>query len=947
MAAVTAWPAGAARWLGLGRRDRRCIFVLLAVPILVFVVPALCGHAVVNSDNQIQNLPLRALAGEDLRHGHLPLWNPYIWSGSPLLGGLNAGALYPFTWLFAFLPVLAAWTVNLVVVYVTAAVGMYALLRQQQLRPFAACLGAASFAFAGSMSAQVVHIGIVQGVSWIPWMLLVEQRLAHQILGRRADAEAEAARSVWRRVTVLGLLGGLVLLTGEPRGMADAAVVIGLAAGWHLVTSGPSWRARAAFLASFVLSTALAAALGAVQLIPGWSFISDSQRAQSTVTFFGSGSLPVRWSVLMLVPDLLGGTGVLNQPVFFSHYNLPEITGYVGLVPLMAVGGLLARSFGGRRHRRSRRWTPWFGLVVVGMVLTYGEYTPLGPLLAHLPFDGDLRLQSRNIVIADLALCVLVAYWLDLVVDTSPGRVAPGTVERRTVRLATAAPAAAAAVVCLVALSWPAPLEEWLGVDADLAHLGRTMAPWFVATLVVALAAVVVGVGLGRLGMRTRAVTLGALVTADLVLFTVTSVAGLDVSFPAPQLPTPASAVPVVTGTRFAIFDPANEYEAQFSSLAQNDLNDLVHLPSVEGYGSLTDSGYQGATGTRTHDTLSPCALAEGYFVPLDLGTVLTVSDDLIEQTGVPAATLTAIPESACPVSRPPGNVVWWFGRQLSIVGASVAFGGRPAAPGAVRVGLVSESGGTRWTPATVTSAGGALTIHFATPVVGSGLVLTGRGTRSATDATSVTTADGRRYRMDGLLQSALREASFRLTGYRDGVAVFRTAVRSGPLSLEPTGAGTATTASPGTTVGTVHRVDTTPWGQETDTVTVRRPADLVRSEAFSVGWRADVHDTVTGRSLTLPVARIGLVEKVHLPPGRYTVTWVYDPASVTAGLLVTAAGTLVVAVAGVSWLYRRRRRHRHRHRWPGDRREPVARELSPAARRRAGSASSGSATGG
>lgn len=831
---MTARPAVMGRRRGVTRGDRVSLGVLLAVPLLVFVVPALFGHAVVNADNQIQNLPLRALAGEDLRQGHLPLWNPYIWSGSPLLGGLNAGALYPFTWLFAFLPVLAAWTVNLVVVYVTAAVGMYALLRQQRLRPFAACLGAASFAFAGSMSAQIVHIGIVQGASWIPWMLLVEQRLARQLLDGGAGGDTDRSPPVWRRVTTLGLLGGLVLLTGEPRAMADAAVVVGLSAGWHLMARRAFWRARAAFLASFVLATVLAAALGAVQLLPGWSFISDSQRAQSTVTFFGSGSLPVRWSLLMLVPDLMGGTGVLNQPMFFSHYNLPEVTGYVGLVPLMAVAGLLALSFGRRRDRRARSWYPWFGLVVVGVLLTYGEYTPLGPLLARLPFYGDLRLQSRNIVIADLALSVLLAYWLDLVVDSSPERVA-----RRRSRLATAAPAAAVVVVCLVALSWPAPLEEWLGVTTGLAHLGRAMAPWFAATLVVAVAAAAVGVGHGRLARRTRTVAFGAVITADLVLFTLSSVSGLDVSFPAPQLPTKASVVAVAAGTRFAVFDPGNEYLPQFSSLAQNDLNDLVHLPSVEGYGSLTDSGYQNATGTRTHNTLSPCALALGYFVPLDLSTVLTVSDDLVDEIGRPPATLTSVPATACPVSRPVGNDVWWFGRPLSITGASVTFGGAPPAPGAVRVGLVTDSGGTHFTPATVTSSAGHLEIRFPAPVAGSGLVLAGPGTGSATDTSSVTTVAGRRYQMDGLLQSALRDASFRFTGYRDGIAVFRSSVRSGPISLDATGADSVTTGTGPPGVGTARRVDITSWGRETDAVTVRRPALLVRSEAFSVGWQA------------------------------------------------------------------------------------------------------------
>ena len=93
--------------------DGRAVLVLVAVPLVVFVVPALVGHPAIGGDNVIQNFPLRVLSGRLLRQGHLPLWNPYIWSGTPLLGGLNAGAVYPLTLVFAVLPPTAAWVVNL------------------------------------------------------------------------------------------------------------------------------------------------------------------------------------------------------------------------------------------------------------------------------------------------------------------------------------------------------------------------------------------------------------------------------------------------------------------------------------------------------------------------------------------------------------------------------------------------------------------------------------------------------------------------------------------------------------------------------------------------------------------------------------------------------------------------------------------------------------------
>jgi hypothetical protein len=898
------------RRLGLGRDDRRALGVLLAIPLVVFVVPALVGHPIVNGDNQIQNLPLRALAGEDLRHGHMPLWNPYIWSGSPLLGGLNAGALYPFTWLFAVLPVVAAWTINLIVVYITAAIGMYTFLRQQKLRPFSCGFAAASFAFAGSMSAQIIHIGIVQGVSWIPWMLLVEQRLARQILDRAGAAPAgDGAPSVARRVALLGLLGGLVLLTGEPRGMADAAVVVGLAALWHLVTGHAPWRARAAYMVSFVAATAVAAAVGAVQLVPGWSFISTSQRAQETVAFFGSGSLPVRWSILMLVPDLMGGAGVLHQPAFFSHYNLPEVTGYVGLLPLVAAAGLLARSFGRWRHPWAHRWTVWLVLAVVGFVLTYGEYTPLGPYAARVPFYGDLRLQSRNIVIADLALCVLLAYWLDISLRRrTPAR-------QRLLRFVTVAPALAVVVLCLVALTWSVPLELWLGVPAGAASQGRALAPWLWAGLAVATTVAVIVSGARHLAPRTRVAAVGTLIAVDLLLFTVTSGSIWTVSTPTGGLPTSQSALPVPAGTRFAVFDPGNEYLPQLSSLGQNDLNTLVHLQSVEGYGSLTDSGYQNATGTRTHNTLSPCALADGVFVPLGLSTLVTVADDLVQQVGRAPTPVAVAPDPSCHTVSPPASSrrVWFFGRSLSVAGASVSFPSTTPAPGTLRIGVLTARGSTAWTRATVTATGNGLHVALATPAVGFGLVLAGPGADRATDATSVITVARSRYVMDGQLQTALRDASFRFTGYRQGLAVFGTAVRRGPVSLVADGSpsGAVTVGSP--VLGTATRVGTTPWGEETDAVTARGPVTLVRSVAFAAGWRAVVRDKASGRTRQAPVIRVGQVAGVRLSAGSYTVTWTYGPGSVTAGLLATGAGTMVVAGAGVSWLGRRRRRRQGR----------------------------------
>ena len=362
-------------------------------------------------------------------------------------------------------------------------------------------------------------------------------------------------------------------------------------------------------------------------------------------------------------------------------------------------------------------------------------------------------MQSRNIVVADLALCVLFANWLDISLRRR------FRVHGLLTRCATLAPAVSVVVICLVALTWSVPLELWLGVPAGAASQGRALAPWLWAGILVATVAAVIVFGARHLAPRARVAAVGTLVVVDLVLFTVTTGSIWTVSTPTGGLPPATSALPVPAGTRFAVFDPSNEYLPQLSSLGQNDLNTLVHLPSVEGYGSLTDSGYQNATGTRTHNTLSPCALADGVFVPLGLSTLVTVADDLMQQVGRAPAPVAAVPDPSChPVSPPALSAAGLVFRPTVVrrrrfhivrIGNPGAGDAAHRCPLRLRLHPLDQGHGVGDRPQPAR--------ELAAPAVCSGLVLAGPGTARATDATSVITVHGvSRYVMDGQLQAAL-----------------------------------------------------------------------------------------------------------------------------------------------------------------------------------------------
>src|ERR1700722_391511 len=205
------------------RGDMVAAVLLIALPAVIFGGPALLGHTVLPGDDLTQNLPLRVLAGREIRAGHLPLLDPYIWSGAPLLAGWNAAAAYPLTWLFAILPGTAAWTVNLIVTYAVAGLGMFGFLRAMRLGSLASFLGAFSFAFAGGTSAQVTHFGLAAGMSWVPLALLSILKLAQD--------RPWHSRLGW--IAVLAAALGLLILAGEPRAIDDAGVILLIYAVWR------------------------------------------------------------------------------------------------------------------------------------------------------------------------------------------------------------------------------------------------------------------------------------------------------------------------------------------------------------------------------------------------------------------------------------------------------------------------------------------------------------------------------------------------------------------------------------------------------------------------------------------------------------------------------------------------------------------------------------------
>jgi len=873
------------------RGDRVAIALLALVPVVVFVLPALAGHPAVVGDNLLQNFPLRVLTGRELAAGHWPVWNVYADSGTPLLGGMNAGSMYPGTLLFVVLPPLVAWVANLLFVYWVAAAGLYVLARHLGAAPTAAGIAAATYAYSGAMVGQLVHLGVVQGQALLPWIVLCELALARAVL--------DAARATrWRHVaaralpSTLGLAGcvGLVCLTGEPRSMADAAVVVLVVALVELVahagTAVATLRGRVAYLVALALGVAWGIAVGFVQLAPGWGFIGLTRRAHVSYAFFSMGAWPARWLELLVVPGALGDNGVLGTPRFFGPYNLPEVTGAVGLLAVTALVAAIAQLCGRRAVARRRRLVAYVLLCLVGLALATAPTTPLGPLLHHAPLLGSTRLQSRSIVLFDLGATVLLAWWLDAVLD---GRRAEASLTGRR-RLVTLAPLGAVVALCAVALVDPGFLTETLLGVAGSSRVASGTRVILALTLAVAVAYLV----LLWHPPRRRAVGARALVAVallELFCFNVFFETALVTGIGAVEPSAATARSTLGAAGRTALVDPGVVAYHETALLGLGNLNVFTRLPSVQGYGSLHAARYTDATGTARLGELDGCALARGTFAPLRLASIA------VSPTGFVASAASDRRPTTCGRPRDVTAATRFFGGWRHV--ERVVFAGPRSAPLSVqdpRVLLVGADGRARRVRVHL-HLGPVLVATFPTHPAAVAVVL--RSSRAfQLGSTSLTTKGGATVRLDTALQVALDRPAWRLVGVHGTLTLFRAVHVARPVWLVGAARGDA-----------ARLVAANEDGTATVVVTARAPVRLVRAEAWLPGWGATLHGRAGG-ARAVAVVPDGLVQSVAVPAGTWRVEFAYHAPHLRLGAVVSGAALLavLVALAVLAVLERRRR---------------------------------------
>jgi hypothetical protein len=422
-------------------------------PIFYFL-PAVINHKVLCPfDGLIQTVPLRVAAANIVLAGNLPLWNPYYFSGIPLLASSQAGVLSPLNWFYLLASPAVATNLMVISTYMLAALGAYLYSRRSGAAIAGAVVTSIVWQCCGFLVGQLSHINIVQTAAMLPWVLW--------------GVEAYAASGSRSRGALLALLVALQAFVGHQQTFAYSLMLV---AAYSLVLAVANiagspreqpacgaMQSRKRYLSSLAYISA-GLLLAAVQIVPTFELLRNSTRAEATYEFFTSFSMPRRFLSAFFAPYIMGGgDGRLFRAPYFGEPFYAEFIGYAGLLAMMlALVAVLVKP-----DTRTKFWT---GTALVCGLLALGAHAPLHLywLIYYVPVLNLFRVPARHLMEVDFAMAVLAGRGITVL--------AAARGDKRVLRRVATAAGLVVLLTCLM-VTWLRPEKFLLARSAPVTLL--------------------------------------------------------------------------------------------------------------------------------------------------------------------------------------------------------------------------------------------------------------------------------------------------------------------------------------------------------------------------------------------------------------------------------------------------------------------------------------------
>ncbi len=323
---------------------------------------------VIGMDTATAFYPWYAYLGENLRNGHIPMWNPHQFAGTPFAADPESGWAYlPAMLLFTVFPMPQAAHAFLLVHVLIASLATYVLARSLDIRPIGAVLSGIAYSYSGFFLGHAVCCFAYSSVAaWLPVGLLgVERAISGTTLAQRA-----------RWWAVGGLAVSQILAAWVGQGAYYALLFLGAYVAYRtLVASQTSLRRRVkAMLLHGVMLLMVGFGLAAIGLLPR-----------------------LEYNALSNLPGGYGAAGLASPTTALTDWGIIEDWRTRLLTPGFHYVGLatLALALATPVFVRGRHAAPFFLLMSVGiLVVARWQPTPLHMALSVLPGLGSMHVRA-------------------------------------------------------------------------------------------------------------------------------------------------------------------------------------------------------------------------------------------------------------------------------------------------------------------------------------------------------------------------------------------------------------------------------------------------------------------------------------------------------------------------------------------------------------------------
>jgi len=355
------------------------------------------GHPLTaGGDSFLVYLPDRKVAVADWKAGRIPLWNPNVSGGVPILGQQTANPLDPLILLSLVLPTGFALGLEFAILLAAAGLGTLLWLRALGVRdPPALALAGVALVLNPYFVTWLELRVFLAGLATLPLALWALERLGSPAGGRG------------RHAGVLALAVGYGALAGTLQTLALVLVVLGLRAGWLLLRPQPEAGSRPR---GWLMAAGLAAglAIGALPIAATVELLVHSTRGAGAGYYADANFLPWRTPALWFAPDVFGWPSLKTQellPGFNRTIAGGSGWGALGILPL----GLALLALWRRAGPRSERIF-WGGLAGLPLLVLLALGTPAYGVLSRLwPGIDDIDLL-RGLFLVNLGGTVLAAF---------------------------------------------------------------------------------------------------------------------------------------------------------------------------------------------------------------------------------------------------------------------------------------------------------------------------------------------------------------------------------------------------------------------------------------------------------------------------------------------------------------------------------------------------------